>query len=144
MEFKDFDKKTQDDITALVKENLVVAQDIIRTDKFLIPILTIKKDNAQDEIVGLVSADGDDDVDKAFDLAFEKLKNTDFSYARFTYSTQILSRNGGIADAIKTCIFVKGGVMISFFTPYLIKGLFSKKVFIGDTILEDITENIFE
>ena len=142
MEFKDFDKKTQDDITALVKEYLVIAQDVIQKEKFIAPTLTIKINNQQDEIISLET--DDDDLDEAFDLAVEKLKQTDFACARLVFTTQILSHNGGIANAIKTFVFVKGGAMLTFVAPYVIKGLFSKKVFIGDTILEDITENIFE
>ena len=140
MNFNDFDQQTQLDIKSIIDQNLVECQNLLQTDKYINPMLAIKKQNENDEIVTF----DDQDAEDAFDLVLQKLQQTDYTFAKFVFSAKILARNGDVADAIKTYVITKKGEMIYFVTPYAIKGLFKKKVFIGDTILEEITENVFE
>ncbi|MBE5748568.1 MAG: hypothetical protein E7344_02930 [Clostridiales bacterium] len=144
MQFKDFDQKIQDDVRKIVDETLLHVQQALQKDKCVMPQLKIENEDGKTELVEVVALDNDFDADEVFETSLQKLKETQFASARLVFGTVILSANGGIAKAAKTFVFLKGGAMITFVTPYMIKGLFSKKVFIGDTILEDIIENIFE
>ena len=141
MKFTDFDKKIQDDVIQLFNQHVVAAADIIKKDGELLPMLMIPDTK---QLVSLQPADGNTDVDKAYACAIEKLKQQTFSYALFSYSTQLGLATGQVCDALKTLIFTADGTEFCFFTPYVRKGLFKKTLTLGKTVLGEISQNVFD
>ena len=66
------------------------------------------------------------------------------TYALFSYSSKIGLVNGKVCDALKTYIFTKGGLEVSFYTPFEVKGVFNKVINVEKSMLAEIKENIFE
>jgi hypothetical protein len=145
MKFNEIEQNVQNEIVDLLNNHLQASLDIVRKDKVLEPLLVIKgKKEGDNQLVSLQSADGRTDVDKAFLKCKELLKNNEFKYSIFSYSTKMGTNTGGISNAIKTIIIAEGGLAVTFFSPYVIKGLFNKTVHVGETVLYEIVENIFE
>ena len=141
MKFSDLDNVTQEKMIELLNNHVAVSADILKQDRCLIPMLMIPNTN---QLVSLQSRDGSVDVDKAYALVIEKLKNETFTYALFSYSTRIGLATGGESDALKTYIFTSNGIEVSFYTPFAIKGLFKKTINVEKTIFSEIKENIFD
>ena len=141
MIFSDLDNVTQEKMIELLNNHIAVTADILKQDRCLIPMLMIPNTN---QLVSLQSRDGSVDVDKAYALVIEKLKNETFTYALFSYSTRIGLATGGERDALKTYIFTSNGIEVSFYTPFAIKGLFKKTINVEKTIFSEIKENIFD
>ena len=140
MKFAELDTTTQDKIVDLLNNHIASTADILKQDRCLIPMLMIPDTN---QLVSLQSMDGSVDVDKAYAFVVEKLKAEDFTYALFSYSTRIGLATGKESDALKTYIFTKNGIEVSFFTPYTIKGLFKKSINFENTVFAELKENIF-
>ena len=96
------------------------------------------------QLVSLQSIDGTIDVDGAYAAVINKLRNEDFTYALFSYSSKIGLVNGKVIDALKTYIFTKEGLEVSFYTPFEVKGIFKKVINVEKSMLAEIKENIFE
>ncbi len=142
MDFKDFEVSVQNDIIELLNEHVATSAEIIRDDKCLLPMLMIKgEDSDSNQLVCLQPADGNIDVDKAYCFVLQKLKALPFTYALFSYSTQVGLATGGISDAIKTVIFTSQGAAVSFYTPYSLKGVFRKTLTLEKSMLGEIEEN---
>ena len=141
MTFRELDTATQQKIIDLLNNHIAVAADILKKDRCLIPMLMITDSN---RLVSLHSKNGSVNVDKAYDVAIEELKNETFTYALFSYSTRIGLATGGETDALKTCIFTQNGIEVSFFTPFSLKGIFTKKICFDKSIFAEIKENIFD
>lgn len=141
MTFSELDNATQEKIVYLLNNHIAVATEILKQDCCLIPMLMIPDSK---QLVSLQSTDGSVDVDKAYAAAVARLKNEAFTYALFSYSTRIALTEGGETDALKTCIFTQGGIEVSFYTPFAIKGFFKKTINIEKSILAEIKENIFD
>ena len=141
MKFSDLDNVTQEKMIELLNNHVAVTADILKQDRGLIPMLMISNTN---QLVSLQSRDGSVDVDKAYALVIEKLKNETFTYALFSYSTRIGLATGGESDALKTYIFTSNGIEVSFYTPFAIKGIFKKTINVEKTIFSEIKENIFD
>ena len=141
MKFSDLDNVTQEKMIELLNNHVAVTADILKQDRCLIPMLMISNTN---QLVSLQSRDGSVDVDKAYALVIEKLKNETFTYALFSYSTRIGLAAGGETDALKTYIFTQNGIEVSFYTPFAVKGLFKKTINVEKSILAEIKEHIFD
>ena len=141
MKFSDLDNVTQEKMIELLNNHVAVTADILKQDRCLIPMLMISNTN---QLVSLQSRDGSVDVDKAYALVIEKLKNETFTYALFSYSTRIGLATGGESDALKTYIFTSNGIEVSFYTPFAIKGIFKKTINVEKTNFSEIKENIFD
>ena len=113
----------------------------MKQDRCLIPMLMIPDSN---QLVSLQSRDGYVDVDRAYAAVVGKLKKEAFTYALFSYSTRIGLAAGGETDALKTYIFTKNGIEVSFYTPFTVKGLFKKTINVEKSILAEIKEHIFD
>lgn len=144
MKFNEIEQSVQDEIVDLLNKHLVASYNILKKDKVLEPLLVINENDNSKKIVGLQAVDGKTDVDKAYDKAISLIKDKEFKYAIFSYSTQMGTSTGQVTNAIKTTIIANNGLTVTFFSPYLIKGLFKKEVHIGETILYEIIENVFE
>ena len=140
MNFAELDNTTRTEIIELLNGHIAATADILIQDRCLIPMLMIPDSN---QLVSLQSKDGSVDVDKAYAFVVEKLKAEDFTYALFSYSTRIGLATGKETDALKTYIFTKNGIEVSFFTPYTIKGLFKKSINFENTVFAELKENIF-
>lgn len=140
MTFAELDTATQDKIVDLVNSHIAFTANILKQDRCLLPMLMISDTN---QMVSLQSRDGSVDVDRAYASVVGMLKNEAFTYALFSYSTRIGLATGGETDALKTCIFTKEGLEISFYTPFSVKGLFKKVINVEKSILGDIKEHIF-
>ena len=140
MKFAELDTTTQDKIVDLLNNHIASTADILKQDRCLIPMLMIPDTN---QLVSLQSRDGSVDVDKAYAAVVAKLKNEAFTYALFSYSTRIGLATGEETDALKTYIFTKEGLEVSFYTPFTVKGLFKKVINVEKSILAEIKENIF-
>jgi hypothetical protein len=99
------------------------------------------EDSDSNQLVCLQPADGNIDVDKAYCFVLQKLRDLPFTYALFSYSTQVGLATGGISDAIKTVIFTSQGDAVSFYTPYSLKGVFRKMLTLEKSMLGEIEEN---
>ena len=140
MNFSDIDVEVQEKILELLNNHIATSVDIIKTDHILLPML-ILFDSRQ--LFSLQAKDDKTDVDKAYSFVVDKLKKESFSYALFSYSTQIEFENGKISSAIKTYIFTAQGIEVSLYTPYSLKGLLRKSINIGKTIFGGIKEHVF-
>ena len=141
MTFAELDNDTQEKIVDLLNNHVAATADILKQDRCLIPMLMIPDSN---QLVSLQSREGSVDVDKAYVAVVEKLKNEAFTYALFSYSTRIGLAAGGETDALKTYIFTQSGIEVSFYTAFVVKGLFKKTINIEKSILAEIKENIFD
>ena len=140
MKFEELDSNTQSRMIELLNHHIAISEDILMQDHVLCPMLMIPDTK---QLVSLQSKDGKTDVDKAYAAVIEKLKNEVFSYALFSYSTQI-GLPSGVTDALKTHIFTSGGIEASFFTPYALKGVLKKSIHFEKTILFEVKEHIFD
>ena len=141
MNFSELDTAVQESIIDLLNNHIASTADILKQDRFLIPMLMIPDTN---QLVSLQSRDGSVDVDKAYATVVGKLKNEAFTYALFSYSTRIGLATGEETDALKTYIFTQNGIEVSFYTPFTVKGLFKKSINVEKSILAEIKENIFD
>ena len=140
MTFAELDTTTQEKIIDLLNNHIASTANILKQDRCLIPMLMIPDTK---QLVSLQSRDGYVDVDKAYTAVVEKLKNEAFTYALFSYSTRVGLATGGETDALKTCIFTKEGLEVSFYTPFTVKGLFKKVINVEKSIFGEIKENIW-
>ena len=140
MKFAELDNTVQEKIIELLNDHIAATVGILKQDRFLLPMLRIPDSN---QLVSLQSKDSSIDVDEAYTLVVEKLRKEAFTYALFSYSTRVGLLSGGESDALKTYIFTPSGVEVSFYTPYVRKGLFKKTIYVEKTILSEIKENVF-
>lgn len=144
MNFNDIETTVQNDIIEFLNDHIVAAVDIIREDKCLLPMLIIKGDTDEsNQLFSLQARDGNTDIDKAYAHVIQKLKSICFTYALFSYSTQIVLNSGEITDALKTCIFAKNGLEVDFYTPFAFRENEENEIVIEETFLTEVTENIF-
>lgn len=141
MTFAELDNVIQEKIVELLNNHITTAADILKQDRCLMPMLMIPDSN---QLISLQSKDGSADVDKAYAAAVELLKNESFTYALLSYSIRIGLAAGGETDALKTYIFTKNGIEVSFYTPFALKGLFKKTINFEKTIFAEIKDNIFD
>ena len=141
MKFSELDTAVQESIIDLLNNHIASSAAILKQDRRLIPMLRIPESN---QLVTLQSRDGSVDVDKAYAAAVANLKNEAFTYALFSYSTRIGLAAGGETDALKTYIFTQKGIEVSFYTPFAVKGLFKKTLYVEKSILAEIKENVFD
>lgn len=145
MNFADIEMSVQGEIIDLLDEHIATSAEIIKEDKCLLPMLRIVEENSDsNQLVCLQPADGNIDVDKAYSFVLQKLKNLNYTYALFSYSTQIGLATGNVSDAIKTVIFTSGGIAVSFYTQYSLKGVFKKTITFEKTMLGEVEENVFD
>ena len=141
MKFSELDTAVQESIVDLLNKHIASSVDILKQERCLIPMLMIPESN---QLVSLQSRDGSVDVDRAYAAVVGKLRNEAFTYALFSYSTRIGLVAGGETDALKTYIFTKNGIEVSFYTPFTVKGLFKKTINVEKSILAEIKEHIFD
>ena len=141
MKFSEIDSNVQDKIVDMLNNHIAATANILKQDRHLIPMLMIPDTK---QLVSLQSIDGTIDVDGAYAAVINKLRNEDFTYALFSYSSKIGLVNGKVIDALKTYIFTKDGLEVSFYTPFEVKGLFKKVINVEKSMLAEIKENIFE
>ena len=141
MKFSEIDSNVQDKIVDMLNNHIAATANILKQDRCLIPMLMIPDTK---QLVSLQSKDGTIDVDGAYAAVINKLRNEDFTYALFSYSSKIGLVNGKVIDALKTYIFTKDGLEVSFYTPFEVKGLFKKVINVEKSMLAEIKENIFE
>ena len=142
LEKERIDKEIQNDILALLNNHINSCQDILRTDKYLEPMLIIYYEDKNPDLIGLQPESGSSDMDQALNVVLEQLRKTNFMYSIFSYSTQILLDNKK-TTALKTYVFTNTGLTNIFFNPYEVKGLFKKSITIDKPILKNTIENIF-
>ena len=141
MKFSEIDSNVQDKIVDMLNNHIAATVNILKQDRHLIPMLMIPDTK---QLVSLQSIDGTIDVDGAYAAVINKLRNEDFTYALFSYSSKIGLVNGKVIDALKTYIFTKDGLEVSFYTPFEVKGIFKKVINVEKSMLAEIKENIFE
>lgn len=141
MKFSEIDSNVQDKIVDMLNNHIAATVNMLKQDRYLIPMLMIPDTK---QLVSLQSKDGTIDVDGAYAAVINKLRNEDFTYALFSYSSKIGFVNGKVIDALKTYIFTKDGLEVSFYTPFEVKGLFKKVINVEKSMLAEIKENIFE
>ena len=141
MKFSELDTAVQESMIDLLNNHIASSVDILKQDRCFIPMLMMPDSN---QLVSLQSRDGSVDVDRAYTAVVEKLKNQAFTYALFSYSTRIGLAAGGETDALKTYIFTRNGIEVSFYTPFTVKGLFKKSINVEKSILAEIKEHIFD
>lgn len=141
MKFSELDTAVQESMMDLLNNHIASSADILKHDRWLIPMLLIPDSNL---LVSLQSRDGSVDVDKAYSVVVEKLKHQAFTYALFSYSTRIRLASGDETEALKTYIFTQNGIEVSFYTPFMFGGLFKKSVSFEKSIPAEIKENIFD
>ena len=141
MNFSELDTAVQESIVDLLNNHIASSADILKQDRYLIPMLMIPDSN---QLMSLQSKDGNTDVDKAYAFVIEKLKKETFTYALFSYSTRIGLASGTETDALKTYIFTSNGIEVSFYTPYSLKGFFKKSINVEKTTLSELKENVFD
>lgn len=141
MKFSEIDSNVQDKIVDMLNNHIAATVNILKQDRHLIPMLMIPDTK---QLVSLQSIDGTIDVDGAYAAVINKLRNEDFTYALFSYSSKIGLVNGKVIDALKTYIFTKEGLEVSFYTPFEVKGIFKKVINVEKSMLAEIKENIFE
>jgi len=140
MRFADLDTAVQDSIVDLINDHIAASVDVLKADRVLSPMLMIPDTN---QLISLQPKDGNADVDRAYAFVVEKLKGESFTYALFSYSTRIALPSGSKTDALKSYVFTSDGIEVSFYTPYVVKGLFKKTITVEETILAEVKENIF-
>ena len=141
MKFSEIDSNVQDKIVDMLNNHIAATVNILKQDRHLIPMLMIPDTK---QLVSLQSKDGTIDVDGAYASVINKLRKEDFTYALFSYSSKIGLVNGKVIDALKTYIFTKDGLEVSFYTPFEVKGIFKKVINVEKSMLAEIKENIFE
>ena len=141
MKFSEIDSNVQDKIVDMLNNHIAATVNILKQDRHLIPMLMIPDTK---QLVSLQSKVGTIDVDGAYDAVINKLRYEDFTYALFSYSSKIGLVNGKVIDALKTYIFTKDGLEVSFYTPFEVKGIFKKVINVEKSMLAEIKENIFE
>ena len=141
MKFSEIDSNVQDKIVDMLNNHIASTVNILKQDRYLIPMLMIPDTK---QLVSLQSKDGTIDVDRAYDAVINILRKEDFTYALFSYSSKIGLVNGKVIDALKTYIFTKDGLEVSFYTPFEVKGIFKKVINVEKSMLAEIKENIFE
>jgi len=141
MKFSEIDSNVQDKIVDMLNNHIASTVNILKQDRYLIPMLMIPDTK---QLVSLQSKDGTIDVDRAYAAVINKLRNEDFTYALFSYSSKIGLVNGKVSDALKTYIFTKDGLEVSFYTPFEVKGIFKKVINVEKSMLAEIKENVFE
>ena len=141
MNFTDINVEAQAKVLELLNEHIATSVDIIKADHILLPMLIIFDSR---QLFSLQPKNDETDVDKAYAFVVDKLKKESFSYALFSYSTQIELENSKISNAIKTYIFTAQGIEISFYTPYSLKGLLRKSINVEKTIFGGIKEHVFD
>lgn len=141
MNFTDINVEAQAKVLELLNEHIVTSVDIIKADHILLPMLLIYDSR---QLFSLQPKNDKTDVDKAYAFVVDKLKKESFSYALFSYSTQIELENSKISNAIKTYIFTAQGIEVSFYTPYSLKGLPRKSINVEKTIFGGIKEHVFD
>ena len=141
MKFSEIDSNVQDKIVDMLNNHIASTVNILKQDRHLIPMLMIPDTK---QLVSLQSKDGTIDVDGAYAAVINILRKEDFTYALFSYSSKIGLVNGKVIDALKTYIFTKDGLEVSFYTPFEVKGLFKKVINVEKSMLAEIKENIFE
>lgn len=139
MKFEDLDADIRNHIIELLDNHIAISVDILKQDHCLSPMLMIPDSK---QLISLQPKGENTDVDKAYAFVVEKLKREAFSYALFSYSTQI-GLSSGITNALKTYIFSSTGIEVSFFTPYTLKGKLKKSIQLEKTILFEYKENVF-
>lgn len=140
MQFEDLDQEIQESILNMLEYHVNTCAQILTEEGTYIPMLIVPDAHLY---LCLVPEDGETDVDRAYELAIERLKPLTFSYAIFSYSTQLASEKGKVIDALKTYVFTANGIEVTFFTTYTRKGLFKKKLAFGETFLHELKENVF-
>lgn len=141
MKFAELDTTVQKRLVELLNNHIATSVDIINQDSCLISMLMIPDSN---QLISFQPKDGNTDVDKAYAFVVEKLKKENFTYALFSYSTQLCLSSGSVTDASKNYIFTSDGIEIAFYTPYTLKGIFKKSINIEQTIFSELKENIFD
>ena len=140
MTFFDLPLSAQQEIVQLLNNHIAVSADILLKDRCLIPMLMLPDTK---QLMALHGEDGPVDYDKCHNLAIRVLKDKNFTYALFSYSTRVALSSGKQTDALKTCIFTGDGIEISFYSPYRIKGLFKKTIDLRKPIIGELRENVF-
>lgn len=138
MEFIELDSLIQYVIMDLLNSHIKATISILEKDRFLMPMMVLDSN----QLISLKSQDGSTDVDRAYAFVVKKLKNESFNHAVFSYSTKVCISKGSLTDVIKTYVFLSNGLEVSFYTPYTVKGIFKKKVSVGNTLLVEVKENI--
>ena len=145
MNFTDIDIERQDIIINELNNHLVVSHDLLKKDKCILPLLIIKGETKEEtKLISLQPQDVLIDVDRAFAAVIAQLRTTQFKISIFSYSTKMSFDGKQYIDAIKSVIIFKEGLTAVIFSPYVIKGLINKKVYIGESTMEQVIENIFE
>ena len=173
MEYEDISPEVQDAFHEILKEHLIGSLPNLMKDRKngILPMISVKgvqnlqeelnrmsknpavevfpltvarNEEATNAIIGLVSPDGQIDVDKAYDKAIWILKCISFERALFSYSTKAVTSDGRMMDAIKTILIDKSGVALIIFTPYAYTGFLKKKVEYQQNIFGGALENIFD
>ncbi len=145
MNFQDIPNEITDKILELLNNHLSMSASNLSKDKCVLPMLATQGNIPNsNKIMSLQPKNGQTDVDAALSAAINILKNIDFEYAWFSYSTQIRLSNGKSTNALKTYIFVKSGLTVVFFTPYKISGFIKRKVDYEKNIIGEIIDNIFD
>lgn len=140
MNFTELDSTIQETIINMLNNHISSSADILIEDNYLIPMLMIPDTK---QLFSLESEDGSFDIDNAYNTVIEILKNETFTYALFSYSTRIGLANDDETDALKTYIFTKNGIEVSFYTPYTIQGIDKKTINIEKSIFANLKESIF-
>jgi hypothetical protein len=145
MDFENIAPKMQETIMQLLDKHLSITIKILEKDKCVIPMFWAKGSKPDSNSIAVLQPkDGNTDVDAALKVALLRLKEIDFEYALFSYSTEIGMNGGCLINALKTFIFDKNGLAVVFFTPYKIRGLFNKKVYYEKSIIYEVIENVFK
>lgn len=124
MNFQDIPNEITDKVLELLNNHLSISASTLAKDKCILPMLVTQGNRPNsNNLMGLQPKNGQTDVDTALSVAINILKDSDFEYAWFSYSTQIGLSNGKLTNALKTYIFVKSGLRaINFETSKKIKG----------------------
>jgi hypothetical protein len=138
MDFSQLDSLIQYEIMDLLNSHIKATVSILEKDRYLMPMMILDSN----QLISLQSQDGSTDVDRAYAFVVEKLKNESFDHAVFSYSTKVCISEGSLTDVIKTYVFLSNGLEVSFYTPYTVKGVFKKKVSVGNTLLIEVKENV--
>ena len=138
MDFSELDSLIQYVIMDLLNSHIKATVSILKKDGYLMPMMILDSN----QLISLQSQDGSTDVDRAYVFVVEKLKNESFDHAVFSYSSKVCLSEGSLTDVIKTYVFLSNGLEVSFYTPYTVKGIFKKKVSVGNTLLIEVKENV--
>ena len=138
MDFSELDSLIQYVIMDLLNSHIKATVSILEKDRYLMPMMILDSN----QLISLQSQDGSTDVDRAYAFVLKKLKNESFNHAVFSYSSKVCISDGSLTDVIKTYVFLSNGLEVSFYTPYTVKGIFKKKVSVGNTLLIEVKENV--